>query len=741
MKSRQGRLSETREITLTDCEKSERFVRRKIAGYLDRVLARYPGLDTEVLTFVHWLLEPALVEEIILHVAPKLGQEDRTKFDSEMEEGLADGYNFGQSLERYIKRSRNDPGGDLTVLIRKLLKKKAQDLRYSGTSELEKSLTLFRKMFRLNKLEVEICLLLFIISEWYATEAFFEDHLRCTYYSGRNYLSTMLGASSADITNAVNGGLSKTGMVELDGGSRLCLNSSIDGLFRKPAGADVTTSFFRRIRPITMPLSGHLVDPEATEHILNILRGKPSGPAHVLLYGPPGTGKTSYAHGLGRELKLPIYQVEHGGMDTAVQRLAAVTACLNMTRLGSGSLVIADDSDAILNTGGYRESEGEYADKKRLHDILEEPGSRMIWIVNEVEHIEESVLRRFFFSLRFRRFSRSQRVKLWTNIVRRHKCKRFFTSADITEFASRFQCNPGAIDHAVRNAGHTEAVTKARFHKAVSLALEAHESLMHGGRPVRDTNGVDSGFFLEGLNIAGAELQSFMKELESFDRHSKSLGGCDNVSMRLLFYGPPGTGKSRFARYIASHLDREITQKRGGDLLSKWVGETEKNIRDAFDEAASRGSILIFDEADSLIFNREQAAHSWEASMTNEFLARMEEFTGIQIFTTNRLIHMDAASMRRFNHKLQFRYLTPNGACTLYARMLAPLVERALSGSVEKELKRLRRLTPGDFKTVRDKYVFREPHEITHEALVAALKAEEKFKALHAGEKSIGFMA
>lgn len=734
-------MTKPKELSLTDCEKSERFVRRRIAAYLDRILARYPSLDHDLLTFVHWLLEPALLEEIVRYVAPKLSEEDRTKFDSEMDEGFVDSYNFGQSLERFLKKSRTDLGMNLSSLIRTLLKKKAKELKYSGRSELEKSLVLFRKMFRLSKLEAEICLLLFIISEWYETETFFEDHLRCTYYSGRNYLSTMLGVSGADITIALNGGLSKTGILELDGGNRFCLNSSIDGLFRTPAGSDVTTTFFRRIRPVAIPLSAHLVDQDITNHLLTILRRKPSGPTHVLLYGPPGTGKTSYAHGLGKELKLPMYQVEHGGRDNEGQRLAAVTACLNMTRLGSGSLVIADDSDPILNTGGHRESGEDYTDKKRLHDILEEPEVRMIWIVNSVEHIEESVLRRFSFSLRFRSFSRSQRAELWTNILRRHKCKRFLSDADINEFAARFQCNPGVIDHAVRNARETEPVTKAQFHKAVSLALNAHDSLMNGGKTLTAPTRIDSGFILEGLNIAGADLKPFLNELESFDRHLRSPCNCESVSMRLLFYGPPGTGKSHFARYIASRLDREITQKRASDLLSKWVGDTEKNIRDAFDEAASRGSVLIFDEADSLIFNREQASHSWEASMTNEFLAQMEEFRGIQIFTTNRLIHMDVASMRRFNHKLQFRYLKPEGTLMLYTRVLAPLVPCPITRSVENDLNQLHRITPGDFKTVRDKYVFRDPNEITHEALLAALKDEEKFKALHAGEKSIGFVA
>ena len=57
------------------------------------------------------------------------------------------------------------------------------------------------------------------------------------------------------------------------------------------------------------------------------------------------------------------------------------------------------------------------------------------------------------------------------------------------------------------------------------------------------------------------------------------------LTMNLLLYGLPGTGKSEFARYLGRHLDREIIVKRVSDLQSKWVGQGEKNIRDAFREA------------------------------------------------------------------------------------------------------------------------------------------------------------
>jgi hypothetical protein len=79
----------------------------------------------------------------------------------------------------------------------------------------------------------------------------------------------------------------------------------------------------------------------------------------------------------------------------------------------------------------------------------------------------------------------------------------------------------------------------------------------------------------------------------------------------------------------------------------------------------------------------------------------MESFEGIQIFTTNRLKDLDNASLRRFNHKVEFGYLKPDGNVIFYEKLIAPLVRRPLDSNMATALKGLTRLTPGDFKVVR----------------------------------------
>jgi SpoVK/Ycf46/Vps4 family AAA+-type ATPase len=207
----------------------------------------------------------------------------------------------------------------------------------------------------------------------------------------------------------------------------------------------------------------------------------------------------------------------------------------------------------------------------------------------------------------------------------------------------------------------------------------------------------------------------------------------------LLFFGPSGTGKSHLARYVAHQLDRDALCKRGSDLLSPYVGETEHNIRQAYVEAEARGAILIFDEADSLIFSREQARHQWERSFTNEFLNGMEQFSGIQIFTTNRSMDLDIATFRRLNYKLEFGYLEADAKVSFFRKMFSPLLEIDPEDSVFNRLKKVPCLTPGDFKTVRDRLALREEGTLRAEDLVAALEEESRVKADHEGTRHIGF--
>jgi transitional endoplasmic reticulum ATPase len=116
------------------------------------------------------------------------------------------------------------------------------------------------------------------------------------------------------------------------------------------------------------------------------------------------------------------------------------------------------------------------------------------------------------------------------------------------------------------------------------------------------------------------------------------------------------------------HPRSELIQKRASDLLSMWVGGTEKAIAAAFTQAEDSDAILLLDEADSIFLNREHSQYSWERSQTNELLTRMEAYSGVLVCCTNLLKNLDSAVLRRFAFKVAFQPLTEEGRLVLFER-------------------------------------------------------------------------
>jgi hypothetical protein len=166
-----------------------------------------------------------------------------------------------------------------------------------------------------------------------------------------------------------------------------------------------------------------------------------------------------------------------------------------------------------------------------------------------------------------------------------------------------------------------------------------------------------------------------------------------NPRATLLLSGPPGTGKTELARHIP------IIARRASDLKSKWVGESEQNIAQMFEQAASTHSVLILDEADSFLHDRRNASRSWEVSEVNEMLTHMESFPSLFICTTNLVGNLDHAAFRRFDLKVTLSYLTPAQSLSMLTTLCLDL--NVPMPPAPPDLSSLTTLTPGDYRTVR----------------------------------------
>ena len=170
----------------------------------------------------------------------------------------------------------------------------------------------------------------------------------------------------------------------------------------------------------------------------------------------------------------------------------------------------------------------------------------------------------------------------------------------------------------------------------------------------------------------------------------------------------------------------DIILKRASDLESIWLGVTEKNIAAAFAQAEESGAILFIDEADSFFTERGTAFRSWEITRTNELLTRMESHSGILVCCTNAVDTLDRASLRRFHWKVGFKPPTPRCRISLYARIFAAF--GPLSPGQQKRILDLDGLTPGDMRAVHGQHRHKDPAEVSHDALIAALERELSYR-------------
>jgi SpoVK/Ycf46/Vps4 family AAA+-type ATPase len=160
------------------------------------------------------------------------------------------------------------------------------------------------------------------------------------------------------------------------------------------------------------------------------------------------------------------------------------------------------------------------------------------------------------------------------------------------------------------------------------------------------------------------------------------------IGVAALFSGPPGTGKTRVAGLLAAELDLELYQIDLSKVVSKWVGETEKQLAKIFDAADAGHALLLFDEADSLFAKRTEvksAVDRYANLEVNFLLQRIESFGGVTIMTTNLDTSIDPALKRRLASHIVFQLPEIAESVKLWERMLQVGVHAPLAKPLQLE--------------------------------------------------------
>lgn len=277
------------------------------------------------------------------------------------------------------------------------------------------------------------------------------------------------------------------------------------------------------------------------------------------------------------------------------------------------NLIIFDEFDDMFKSNNFE------IPKSLINFILEENKVPTIWITNSIRYLDNAYIRRFDIVVNFKIPPKNKRFE----IIKKH------TKGEISDKTakkiSKLQVPPALVSRANRVILEFDSDKKDEvFKKVIKANLKAQGIETKIAKKPKQNLFLPKSYDIEFLNT-DANLNQI-------------LDGLKNVkSAKICLYGRSGTGKSAYAKFIAKKLNKKLILKKGSDILDKYVGESEKNIAQAFREAKKKGAILVFDEVDNFLFDREFAKNSWEISGTNEMLNSMESLMAflslLQIYT------------------------------------------------------------------------------------------------------------
>lgn len=475
-------------------------------------------------------------------------------------------------------------------------------------------------------------------------------------------------------------------------------------------------------RKDTFKLKSFSVKDEESELALRFLKNNST--SNILLYGSPGAGKTEYARALAKEAGLTTYifknelETDDEYNDAEKHALNRLNSLLSLPK--KDSVIIVDEAENLLSTRvsffDLLVSGGSGSSKKgTVNKMLENSVNKVIWILNYTSPLDESTLRRFTYSIHFREMSCTMLRNIADSKLNKIKMSPELHE-DLVELCGKYHVTGASVDNMVKTI---QGMDLSKNHEAmvvsdVQKVLEANSTLLFGKKKMREM--VRDSYELSILNTSTPAEKIVDMVLNAQDYAEKK--ETEENGIRMLFYGVSGTGKTELARYIAERLNKKICLKRVSDIQSKWVGESEQNIANAFAEAEASGDVLLFDEADSFFYNREGANASWERSLVNEFLTQMEEFSGILICTTNLRQIMDPAMQRRFHILSEFKPLNSQGIETLLTKFFT---KYSFDENLKNKLIRYNSVTPGDFGTLTGKLRFMPASDISSEVIIDEL--------------------
>jgi SpoVK/Ycf46/Vps4 family AAA+-type ATPase len=538
-------------------------------------------------------------------------------------------------------------------------KKQEENSRLGTSADIERHHMALVEMFGLNGIDSKILLLFLDAQTNPVFNGFCDSLFGLSYREMLFAMGSFIGLSGRDVENRLDSSapLIAKGIVSIrwDGNGFMC----DEGYFYLP-------------RLLCQAISAPFVDSETLisallgettcgrlgiadyDHIkekvdlfIQLLKNSSNGEErgiNIMLWGPAGAGKTELTKTVADMAGVRLYMVgeknEDGEEPTREERITALAMANALCSHRGKTALLFDEAEDILKPNHQeprRDGRAKGYSKVFINRLLEKNTVPIIWTSNSIHDVEPAVLRRMTLIIGFEPINSVVRERVW----KKYNTEKTGLSDEDIGALSRDWCVQPAL---INNAARVSCLTNGGK-EAAEIALHGHSFLVEKSRD--DENALDERF--DPRLICGSMELTMMRDY-LFRPGAK-------LNWSACFYGEPGTGKSEYARYLAKEMGLPVITARGSDVLSEYVGKTEKNIAEVFAEARRRKSVLIIDEADSLIFSRKNTKYNWEVGQVEEFLIWMEKHPFPFIATTNLIERLDVASLRRFVFKARFDYL------------------------------------------------------------------------------------
>jgi len=612
-------------------------------------------------------------------------------------------------LEEYIDKAEENKQKILKIMQKDLkrLKKKPS---LSIPKILKQNIKRVKKLININRVERDIVIFIIYLKSYNimddATNMLGNISVDKLIY----ILSILLNHSSSKIKTALSpdGKLARSGLVTVNRSDSYPMAMILDILSKDFANRMMTldSDIVEMIKDSVRKCSDTILSIDDFDHLdreLSLLlpymkhsiREKSIG-INILFYGQPGTGKTELCKAIAKSLDTDIYEVSYaneydepisGGQRLKAYKIGQSFFSNNEVILMFDEIedVVGDDNSMSFFTPAKQKNKG------WMNRVMENNPIPSIWITNDIKAVDPAMIRRFDMSMEIPIPPKTKRKEI---IIQ--DCAEILSEKSIERIAEHEAIAPALLTRAAKVVSSIvdEDIDRDEAFESIlnnTLKAQGHHEIPKSGTGEILPNSYDTDYINTDINL---------KELASSIKKSPNA--------RICLYGVPGTGKSAFGKWIAKYTKRPFLLKKSSDLISKWVGGTEKNIANAFREAKDQNAVLVFDEVDSFLQDRRGANNSWEVTQVNEMLVQMENFDGIFIATTNLISGLEQASLRRFDMKLEFGYLKANQAWRLFVEECKSLdISISDSEQLKREVKSLSLLAPGDFASVRRQNRFR----------------------------------